>query len=264
MVSQLPDETIEHDPRVRALLAAAAAPTEPGPVPGEQEALAAFRDAHSRRRFSMPSSLSPVRAAVAAGLGAGVLLAAGVGAAAAGVLPGAAQDTARTWLDTVGVEVPGPNAHSAGHADDRGRSAEAGPSDDADATTDTTESEVDGTEADGTVEPAETQDVTEESTEKELPEASEHGQAVSETARTTEAEGADKGAEISGLASEGRSTEGRAHAGGTGDADETDTETDTEVDGTDADSDAEPGAQGRENADAASEGRRAQGGDQRP
>jgi hypothetical protein len=256
MVSRLPDETIEQDPRVRALLAAAAAPTEPGPVPGEQEALAAFREAHSRRRFSMPSSLTPVRAAVAAGLGAGVLLAAGVGAAAAGALPGAAQDTARTWLDTVGVEVPGPDAHSAGHADRRGRSADAGAAGgDATGTTET--------DTDESVEPAGTQDVAEEtaevSTEKELPEASEHGRTVSETARSTDAEGAAKGAEISGLASDGRSTEGRAHAGGpdvAGEADDTGE--------TDAGTAAAPGAQGRANADAAGEDRRAQGGEQRP
>lgn len=256
MVSRLPDETIEQDPRVRALLAAAAAPTEPGPVPGEQEALAAFRDAHSRRRFSMPSSLTPVRAAVAAGLGAGVLLAAGVGAAAAGALPGAAQDTARTWLDTVGVEVPGPDAHSAGHADQRGRSADAGAA--GEDAAGTTEAE---TEAE-TVEPAGAQDVAEESTDKELPEASEHGQTVSETARSTDAEGAAKGAEISGLASEGRSTEGRAHAGGPDETDETGEI--AETDETDPATDAAPGAQGRANADTASEGRRAQGGEQRP
>ncbi|RYU13369.1 hypothetical protein [Nocardioides iriomotensis] len=263
-MSQPPDETPEQDPRVRALLAAAAAPTEPGPLPGEQEALAAFREAHSRRRFSMPSSLSPVRAAVAAGLGAGVLLAAGVGGAAAGVLPGAAQDTARTWLDTVGVEVPGPNAHSAGHADQRGRSAEAGtPEEDA-----TTETDVTETEAEETTEPA----GTAESTEKELPEASEHGQTVSETARSTEAEGADKGAEISGLASEGRSTERRAHAGSGDEADDadetttdedTDAETSDEADGTEDSDDAAAGAQGGATADAASGGR-AQGGERRP
>lgn len=249
MVSQLFDET-EQDPRVQALLAAAAAPTESGPLPGEQEALAAFREVNSRRRFSM-RSLSPVRAAVAAGLGAGVLLAAGVGGAAAGVLPGAAQDTAKTWLDTVGVEVPGPNAHSAGHADERGKSADAGAPDE-DAADETAEPT--GTEAEDTTEPA---DTTEESTEKELPEASEHGQTVSETARTTDAEGADKGAEISGLASEGKSTEGRAHAGG---PEETEPTEDAE--------DAEPGAQGKAKADEASDGKRAsdddKGDQQRP
>jgi hypothetical protein len=249
MVSQLFDET-EQDPRVQALLDAAAAPTESGPLPGEQEALAAFREANSRRRFSM-RPLSPVRAAVAAGLGAGVLLAAGVGGAAAGVLPGAAQDTAKTWLDTVGVEVPGPNAKSAGHVDERGKSAEAGvPDEDVATETDATETEA---EAD---EPA---DTTGESTEKELPEASEHGQTVSETARTTDAEGADKGAEISGLASEGKSTEGRAHAGG---PDETEPTEDAEP--TDTTEDAEPGAQGKAKADEASEGTRAQGGEKRP
>lgn len=248
MVSQLPDETIEQDPRVRALLAAAAAPTEPGPVPGEVEALAAFRAARSPRRFLMPSSLTPVRAAVAATLGAGVLLTAGVGAAAAGVLPGAAQDTARTWLDTVGVQVPGANAHSAGHADERGRSAEAGPADDDATTTDPAEATEDTDAADD----------TDGTTEPSLPEAAGHGQAVSEAARTTEAEGADKGAEISGLASEGRSTAGRSHAG---DDEETTDETTPEPE--DAPS-TDAGSGGTDRADTASDGRRAQGGDRRP
>ena len=62
----------------------------------------------------MPSSLPSVRALVAAGLGTGVIVASGVGAAAAGALPGAAQDTARSWLSTVGVDVPGANERAAG------------------------------------------------------------------------------------------------------------------------------------------------------
>ena len=57
-----------HDPagdtsseRVRALLAAAGAPTESGPVPGESEALAAFRAAHPHERTHMLSTISPSR-----------------------------------------------------------------------------------------------------------------------------------------------------------------------------------------------------------
>ena len=200
----------------------------------------------------MPSSLTPVRAAVAAGLGAGVLLTAGVGAAAAGVLPGAAQDTARTWLDTVGVQVPGADEHSAGHADQRGRSAEAG-TDDTDETTPVDQ------EAAATEEAA---------PEQELPEASEHGQAVSGTARSTEAEGADKGAEISGLASEGRSTAGRSHAG-SGDETTESVTTESETDETateDGDAGASTGAgeAGKAQADDASDGRRSRGAERLP
>ena len=251
MVTRIPhDSDPELDARVRALLAAAAAPTEPGPLPGELGAVAAFRHARSTpsRRFSMSSSLTPVRAAVAAGLGAGVLLAAGVGGAAAGVLPGAAQDTARTWLETVGVEVPGADAHSAGHADQRGSSA-----DEADETTE------ESTETD--LETTETESTETESTETELPEASEHGQTVSGTARETEAEGADKGAEVAATASEGRSRAGEQtapEAPATGEESPAeDTEDDTDEAGTQA-------AEGQARADSASEGRRDHGGDRRP
>ena len=205
MVSRLYDENIEQDPRVRGLLDAAAAPTECGPLPGEREALAAFRSVHSRRRNSMSIPLTRVRVAVAAGLGAGVLLAAGAGAAAAGVLPGAAQDTARTVLDRVGVEVPGADEHSAGHADQRGHSTEVG-SEDATAPTSGDKSAPRGQgahEAHGAQGAGDKPAV-----DKDLPEASEHGQTVSSTARETDAEGADKGAEVSAVASDGRARSG--------------------------------------------------------
>ena len=257
MVTRIPhDSDPELDARVRALLAAAAAPTEPGPLPGESGAVAAFRDARSTpsRRFSMSSSLTPVRAAVAAGLGAGVLLAAGVGGAAAGVLPGAAQDTARTWLETVGVEVPGADAHSAGHADQRGSSVDE--TDEADeATEESTETDLETTDTEST----ETESTETESTETgaELPEASQHGQTVSGTARETEAEGADKGAEVAATASEGRSKAGERTAPGAPATGEEGTDEDADDDGTQA-------AEGQARADSASEGRRDHGGDRRP
>ena len=76
MVSHIHDRDLDLDPRVRELLHAAAAPTEPGPMPGEAEAVAAFRAARPRtRRKFMPSSLPTVRAAVAAGLGTGLIVA---------------------------------------------------------------------------------------------------------------------------------------------------------------------------------------------
>ena len=116
------------DERVVSLLSAAAAPSEPGPLPGEGAALAAFRSAQvPTRRSSMLSSLIAAKAGVAAAIGAGVLLTGGVAAAATGTLPGAAQDTARDVLSNFGVTVPGSADASAGHADTRGKSA--GPGD---------------------------------------------------------------------------------------------------------------------------------------
>lgn len=119
----------------------------------------------------MLSSLTSAKAALAAALGAGVLLTGGVGAAAAGVLPGAAQDTASNLLSKVGVTVPGADERSAGHAEERGASEDAGSG-------------------------------------RELPDASDKGQKVAETAKSTELTGVDKGAAISGLASGGKSRAG--------------------------------------------------------
>jgi hypothetical protein len=124
----------------------------------------------------MLSSLTSAKAALAAAVGAGVLLTGGVGAATAGVLPGAAQDTASDMLAKVGVTVPGADERSAGNAEERDASD--------DATT----------------------------TEPELPDAAGHGQEVADTAKTTTSTGAEKGEEISGVASQGRSEDGRAHA----------------------------------------------------
>jgi hypothetical protein len=160
------------DETVRSLLAAAAAPTEPGPVPGEGEALAAFRASQTAPRRSLVLTyLASYKTAVAAALGTGVLLTAGVGAAAAGSLPGAAQDTASELLSKVGVTVPGTDGHSAGHADQRGGSEDA-----ADQT---------GTDTEGS-----------------------KGSEVSKLATSTEFEGVEKGAEVSKLASGGNSQAG--------------------------------------------------------
>jgi hypothetical protein len=166
------------DQRLTSLLEAAAAPTEPGPLPGEVDALAAFRASQSAtRRPSMISSLVTAKVTLAAAL-SGLVLTGGVGAAAAaGSLPGAAQDTASELLGKVGVTVPGANAHSAGHADQRGTSDEA-KADDA------------------------------ETTE---PGSKGKGAAVSTMAKEPELEGAEKGAAVSDLASEGKS-----HAGANG------------------------------------------------
>jgi hypothetical protein len=256
MVSHIPDSDLRPDPRVRALLAAAAAPTEPGPLPGETAAVAAFRD-HSRpRRTRMPSSLIPVRVAVAAGLGTGLLLAGGVGAAAAGVLPGAAQDTARTWLDTIGVAVPGPDEHSAGHADERGRSADSRPADETGTTTPAVTN--DPAEAPADAAPDATAPDAAAKPDKDLPAASEHGRTVSETARETELEGADKGA----LVSETAKSRSRA---GDRTAPEEPAEESSADDGAGRPAHTQDaGAAGKATADEASGGRRDDGGDRNP
>lgn len=115
------DDDLAAEGSVESLLCAAAAPTEPGPQPGEEAALAAFRaTVRSPGRTSM-HSLTPVKAALAAAVTGGVLLTGGVAAAATGALPGAAQDTARDMLAHVGVSVPGAAEQSAGHADQRGQ-----------------------------------------------------------------------------------------------------------------------------------------------
>ena len=160
------------DEPVRSLLAAAAAPTEPGPLPGEAEALAAFRASQTTtRRSPVLTYLTAFRTPIAAALGTGVLLTTGMGVAMAGSLPGAAQDTASELLGKVGVTVPGADEHSAGHADQRGGSE--------DAADEPTSSEKDG-----------------------------KGSDVSELATTTNKTGVEKGAEVSRLASDGKSQAG--------------------------------------------------------
>lgn len=162
------DEEPVTDPVLASLLEAAAAPTEPGPAPGEAAALAAFRSstvrAHRRSRMNTPTT--QLKSLAVAAASAGLLLTGGIAAANAGVLPGAAQDAARDALVKVGVEVPGANEHSAGHADTRGSSEGAAP--------DTTAADTPGS----------------------LPDAAGFGQMISELARST-APGPEKGKTIS-------------------------------------------------------------------
>jgi hypothetical protein len=177
-------QTPAPEARVSALLSAAAAPTEHGPVPGEEAAMAAFRAARQTasrrsRMFRHPRSL---KIAAAAAMGSGVLVAGALAPVASGTLPGAAQETARDMLSKFGVTVPGPDEHSSGHSEERGKSAEA--------------EETAGSERSASGDAADNQG---------------KGDEVSELARNTDASGADKGAEISGFASEGRS-----HAGENG------------------------------------------------
>ena len=169
------------DPRVRELFAAAAAPVETtSSLPGEEEALAAFHT--SARRTTRSSRLSGAvsgKTAVAAAISAGMLLTSGIGAAAAGILPGPAQQTASSVLKTVGISVP------AGEGTDRNGRSDQTPGDRADKNANPRGSEG-----------------------AEMPPAADHGNQVSETAKNTTADGADKGRDVAGVASDGRAKSG--------------------------------------------------------
>ena len=157
------------DPRVASLLEAAAAPAEPGPVSGEEAALAAFRASSVRAdswRSRMHTPTRPIKTLAVAAISAGLLLTGGFAAAAAGALPGAAQETAHDMLASINVVVPGANEHAAGHADTRGRSADA---------------------------PAGGEAASADTESDPVP----HGQMISNLARSTELEGAEKGKAIS-------------------------------------------------------------------
>lgn len=178
-ISRHRSDDADLDPRVAAVLAAAAAPTEPGPVPGEEQALAAFRAAvpTTRRTRMLPS----IKAAAIAATATGALLTGGIAAAATGTLPGTAQDTAQTILDTVGVTVPGPSENAADNSTTRGRSADAH---------------------------ARKAEATTAATPEASTDANAHGKAVSSLATTTTLTGRDKGAAIAELASGGKSKAG--------------------------------------------------------
>lgn len=183
------------DERVSSLLSAAAAPSEPGPLPGEGAALAAFRAAQPEsRRSPQRSVLVAARSGVAAAM-AGLLLTGGVAAATAGVLPGAAQDTVDAVLVDLGLS---PGADDTTREDATGKDTSGTASADESASAEQTGSaEADGADSG---EPADSGDA---------PDAARgHGDEVSRTARDTEATGAEKGAEVSGLASQGRSRAG--------------------------------------------------------
>ena len=80
----------------------------------------------AKTRRTMNNKRLSMRAAALSGV---VLIGAGsAAAAAAGSLPGAAQSTASSMLEHLGISVAGPNGHSAGHADSRGPSSVTGSS----------------------------------------------------------------------------------------------------------------------------------------
>jgi hypothetical protein len=102
------------DGPVARILAAAGGPSDTGQQPSEDAAIAAFRAAFSvsddNPRILAGRMSRRVAAAVLMG---GLVLSGGAAAAAAGVLPGPVQQTAKDVLAKVGLTVPGPNENSA-------------------------------------------------------------------------------------------------------------------------------------------------------
>jgi len=92
-------------PELALLLAAAAAPASPAELAGEHEAAMAFTAARQVPLAGRPRRILARRGALAAAAAFGLLGVSGA-AAAAGVLPDAAQDVAHTTLTKVGVDVP--------------------------------------------------------------------------------------------------------------------------------------------------------------
>lgn len=167
---------------VNDLLAAACGPALPAELAGEAEALAAFAAAGPQpaaERRPLLARLRTRKALVAAAVGGFTLFS---GLTAAGALPGAAQQAASDALAKIGITVPAPDDHAGDHPGARGQSADDHGSDAADGGAD-------------------------------APDAADSGQGaeISETARTTDATGVDKGAEISTVASDGKSQAGEDH-----------------------------------------------------
>lgn len=96
--------------RLAAMLEAMRAPASPAELAGEAAAVHAFRAATTARPLprSRRRRLAAAAAAITASLGLGT------GLAAAGALPGPAQDFASSALDTVGVHVPDSHGHTPG------------------------------------------------------------------------------------------------------------------------------------------------------
>jgi hypothetical protein len=192
------------DEAVMSLLRAARPSSPAGPVPGEAQVLAEFRAAgHDLERPLMHRTRTRARVLIATAATAGMLTTAGAAAAATGTLPGAAQQTARDMLATLGVTVPGPDSHANGHADTRGNSDAARTSADQ---TSADQTSADQTSTDQTSIGRAT---TDQATPSAQPSSDGKGAEISSLAKTTTATGADKGAEISTLASGGKSQAGQ-------------------------------------------------------
>jgi len=166
--------------RLGQILVAAGAPAEAPLQGGEEAALRAFRAAFPSvpaRRLRLLPRISG-RASVAV-LAAGLVLSGSAAAAAAGALPGAAQQTAKAVLAKVGLSVPGPNDHAAVHSDRRDKS---------------------------TLAPVTSAEPSAVPRGAERPGS---GSEVSALAQSTASTGVAKGTAVSGLASDGKSQAGQ-------------------------------------------------------
>jgi hypothetical protein len=167
--------------RLGQVIAAADSRAAPGLFPGEDTARTAFRAAFPVTPARTPRPLSRLSGrAVAVALCGGLVLTGGAAAAAVGALPVPAQRTAKSALARLGVNIPGPHEHTRGLA---GRHAQ--PT---------------GGRHLATAQPTDAQSTEEHSGRRNE---------VSALARTTTLTGVDKGAAVSGLASEGRSQAGQ-------------------------------------------------------
>jgi hypothetical protein len=161
--------------RMGQILAAAGAPTEAGLLRGADAARSAFRAAFLgpvARRPRVLACMSGRAAAVA--LCGGLVLTGGAAAASVGALPDPAQQTAKGVLAKLGLNIPGPHDATVGLA----RQARAGNS-----------------------KPVVTAEPTTTARDKEQ---SATGSEVSALARCTTLTRVDKGADVSGLASDGK------------------------------------------------------------
>lgn len=203
------DERLAQDEPVASALRAAAAPSEPGPQPGEEAALTAFRATHQTLGRT-PMRSTRMKAAFAAAVSAGVLLTGGIAAAAmTGTLPGAAH---------VGVspDHAGGGEHANDHADTRGVSDQhvgqheaTDPTDDSTEPTDTEKASTETGDEQADQDATEPQDQAADGENAAPAHPDNHGGAVSETAKDHSLQGRDHGQAVSSMA---RSDAGKSHA----------------------------------------------------
>lgn len=161
---------------VGRILAAASAPAGAGLLPGEEAARSAYRAAFAVSAVRKPRVRALVSGRAAAfALAGGLVLSGGAAAAATGSLPDPVQQRAKGALAKLGVSVPGPDKRHVGHPGRRVTTTQ-GPT------------------------------PTAAPRDREQPGT---GNEVSEAARGTASTGVDKGATVSGLASDGKSQAGQ-------------------------------------------------------
>ncbi len=220
------DERLDRQEPVASLLRAAAAPSEPGPQPGEEAALAAFRATRQTiGRTRMRSTR--MKAVLAASVSAGVLLTGGVAAAATGSLPGPAQDV----LSRVGLHAQGGDHAADETADQQDQTTE--PADEvagtdqkatddpADATDTEDATTQDSTQSDTDSQPSQDTQTSQDGDQAASEHPTNHGAHVSEVAKGDKSSDSDvnHGAAVSTVA---RQNAGQQHAksGDAGDSSE--------------------------------------------